>query len=231
LNKTPIQGVGKLYSKFNESELIMKQLFESRLIGISKSCKNIEVTKNLVKTFRESTKNSVEHILNMSKCVYEMKIKKDYGELNDYDMNYFCMSVGFKEDSSTFRKFKLMGERYQQFKKYMDKLPSSYTVLYEITTLDPDKFEELMKDGSIYNYITLKDVKKLGNKITKSICDDISFTVSFDKKINPLTKKSLFSIIGELSTLEEVTIEIPKKYQSFLQLKKVSTVPRLCSHV
>ena len=199
----------------------MKELFKSRLIGISKNCLDIELTKSLVATFRESTKGSVEHILNMSKCVYEMKIKKDYGELNDYDMNYFCLSVGFKEDSSTFRKFKLMGERYEQFKKYMDKLPSSYTVLYEITTLDADKFEELMMDGSIYNYITLKDVKKLGNKLSNTMqnVDDISFSVNFSKSnLTKTTKNYLESVLSELIKFNDLNVTLPKKESTFFRL-------------
>lgn len=184
----------------------MKELFESRLIGISKSCQNIEITRNLVMKFRDSTKKSIEHILNMCKCVYEMKLKNESGELNEYDMNYFCLSVGFKEDSSTFRKFKLIGERYEQFIKYMDHLPSSYSVLYEITTLDPDKFEELMNDGSIYNYITLKDVKKLGNKIPSSpIIDDLSFNVKFNLNTIPEDE------------LKKIQIVVKYLYQSSLK--------------
>ena len=107
------------------SSYMIKKLHESRLIGLSKDCRNLDITKGLVNTFKASTKSSVEHILKMSKCVYELKIREDKGELNNYDISYFCFSVGIDKESSTFRKFKLMGERYDSFMKYMDKLPSS----------------------------------------------------------------------------------------------------------
>ncbi len=59
--------------------------------------------------------------------------------------------------------------------------------------------------------------------------DEVSFKVSFDKKVNQSTKESLVSIIRELSLLEEVTIDVPKKYQSFLPPQKMSSIPQICS--
>jgi hypothetical protein len=140
-------------------------------------------------------------------------------------MNYFCFSVGLTRDGSTFRKFEQIGKHSEKFWKYIDKLPDSYTVLYEITTLDSDRFEELMINNQITSYVTLKDIKELGNKLIKTQTDEVSFKVSFDKKVNKSTKESLISIIRDLSFLEEVTIEVPKKYQSFLPSHRMNPNP------
>ena len=147
------------------------------------------------------------------------------GELDKTDMNYFCFSVGLKREGSTFRKFEQIGKYSETFWKYVDKLPDSYTVLYEITTLDSDRFEELMSNNQITSYVTLKDIKELGNKLVKTQTDEVSFKVSFDKKVNKSTKESLISIIRDLSSLEEVTIEVPKKYQSFLPSHRMNPNP------
>ena len=222
-------GVGKLYSKFIESELIMKLSNQLQLQTYQTTCKNLTVVNEYITYYQQYTRNTVENILKLSSLIVEMKEKEKSGELDKTDMNYFCFSVGLTRDGSTFRKFEQIGKHSETFWKYVDKLPDSYTVLYEITTLDSDKFEELMSNNQITSYVTLKDIKELGNKLVKTQTDEVSFKVSFDKKVNKSTKESLISIIRDLSSLEEVTIEVPKKYQSFLPSQKMNSIPQICS--
>ena len=222
-------GVGKLYSKFIESELIMKLSNQLQLQTYQSNCKNLTVVNEYITYYQQYTRNTVENILKLSSLIVEMKEKEKSGELDKTDMNYFCFSVGLTREGSTFRKFEQIGKHSETFWKYVDKLPDSYTVLYEITTLDSDRFEELMSNNQITSYVTLKDIKELGNKLVKTQTDEVSFKVSFDKKVNKSTKESLISIIRDLSSLEEVTIEVPKKYQSFLPSQKMNSIPQICS--
>lgn len=187
LNKDLFKGVGELYSKFIESELIMKVPNQLQLQTYKSNCKNLTTVDGYIEYYQQYTRNTVENILKLSSLIVEMKEKEKSGELDQTDMKYFCFSVGLKRDGSTFRKFEQIGKHSQTFWKYVDKLPDSYTVLYEITTLDPDKFEELMKDDEIHSYVTLRDVKRLGNKITKQKQnkDDYSFEVVFDPNLIP----------------------------------------------
>ena len=222
-------GVGKLYSKFIESELIMKLSNQLQLQTYQSNCKNLTVVNEYITYYQQYTRNTVENILKLSSLIVEMKEKEKSGELDKTDMNYFCFSVGLTREGSTFRKFEQIGKHSETFWKYVDKLPDSYTVLYEITTLDSDRFEELISNNQITSYVTLKDIKELGNKLVKTQTDEVSFKVSFDKKVNKSTKESLISIIRDLSSLEEVTIEVPKKYQSFLPSQKMNSIPQICS--
>ncbi|MDH6250211.1 hypothetical protein M2129_002221 [Polynucleobacter sphagniphilus] len=207
----------------------MKLSNQLQLQTYQTTCKNMTVVNEYITSFQQYTKNTVENILKLSSLIVEMKEKEKSGELDKTDMNYFCFSVGLTRDGSTFRKFEQIGKNSEIFWKYIDKLPDSYTVLYEITTLDPDRFEELMSNNQITSYVTLKDIKQLGNKLGKNQTDEVSFKVSFDKKVNKSTKESLISIIRDLSSLEEVTIEVPKKYQSFLPSQKMNSIPQICS--
>ena len=211
--------------KFIESELIMKLSNQLQLQTYQTTCKNLTVVNEYITYYQQYTRNTVENILKLSSLIVEMKEKEKSGELDKTDMNYFCFSVGLKREGSTFRKFEQIGKHSETFWKYVDKLPDSYTVLYEITTLDSDKFEELMSNNQITSYVTLKDIKELGNKLVKTQTDEVSFKVSFDKKVNKSTKESLISIIRDLSSLEEVTIEVPKKYQSFLPSHRMNSNP------
>lgn len=207
----------------------MKLSNQLQLQTYQTTCKNLTVVNEYITYYQQYTRNTVENILKLSSLIVEMKEKEKSGELDKTDMNYFCFSVGLTRDGSTFRKFEQIGKHSETFWKYVDKLPDSYTVLYEITTLDSDKFEELMSNNQITSYVTLKDIKELGNKLVKTQTDEVSFKVSFDKKVNKSTKESLISIIRDLSSLEEVTIEVPKKYQSFLPSQKMNSIPQICS--
>lgn len=199
----------------------MKPSNQLQLKTYQTQCKNLTVVNDYINHYQQYTRNTVENILKLSSLIVEMKEKEQSGELDKSDMKYFCFSVGLKREGSTFRKFEQIGKHSETFLKYIDKLPDSYTVLYEITTLDPDKFEELMSKNQITSYVTLKDIKELGNKSTKPNGERVSFTVTFDKKMNQSTKQSLISIIKELHSLEEVIIEVPKKHQSFLPPQKM----------
>ena len=192
-------------------------------------CKDLITVNRYIQYYQQFTRSTVENILKLSCLIVEMKEKEQSGELNQSDVDYFCLSVGLNRKGSTFRKFEQIGKHAESFWKYIDKLPDSYTVLYEITTLDPDRFEELMSNNQITSYVTLKDVKRLGNKPVIGNTDLVSFTVSFDKKVNGTTRESLISIIRDLSSLKEVSIEVPKKYQSFLPPKKMMISSQICS--
>lgn len=203
----------------------MKLSNQLQLQTYQSNCKNLTVVNKYITYYQQYTRNTVENILKLSSLIVEMKEKEKTGELDKTDMKYFCFSVGLNRDGSTFRKFEQIGKHSETFWKYVDKLPDSYTVLYEITTLDSDRFEELMSNNQITSYVTLKYIKELGNKLVKTQTDEVSFKVSFDKKVNKSTKESLISIIRDLSSLEEVTIEVPKKYQSFLPSHRMNPNP------
>ena len=203
----------------------MKLSNQLQLQTYQSNCKNLTVVNEYITYYQQYTRNTVENILKLSSLIVEMKEKEKSGELDKTDMNYFCFSVGLTREGSTFRKFEQIGKHSETFWKYVDKLPDSYTVLYEITTLDSDRFEELMSNNQITSYVTLKDIKELGNKLIKTQTDEVSFKVIFDKKVNKSTKESLISIIRDLSFLEEVTIEVPKKYQSFLPSHRMNPNP------
>ena len=174
-----------------ESKLIMKLSNQLQLQTYQSNCKNLTTVNSYIQHYQQYTRNTVENILKLSSLIVEMKEKEQSGELDKSDMKYFCFSVGLKREGSTFRKFEQIGKCSDMFRKYIDRLPDSYTVLYEITTLDSDKFEELMSKNQIHSYVTLKDIKKLGNKIPnqKQTKDDLSFRVVFD--LNHIPKESL----------------------------------------
>jgi hypothetical protein len=131
---------------------------------LANRCKDISVTTRFIENCQLATKNAIEQILNMGTAVKEVYELSKSGELNIYDLNYFCMNVGISQKSSTFRKYKAIGENANKFRQYMDRLPSAFSTLYEIATLDADTFEKIFINGNNCQGLTLKQIKHLANK-------------------------------------------------------------------
>lgn len=141
----------------------MKTFAEKQQL-IVKRCKDKTSTDKLIKRYQTSTKGAIEHILNMGVAVKEVYELSKSGQLNEYDLNYFCMSVGISQKSSMFRKYKAIGEKADKFMTYLDKMPSAFTSLYEIATLEADLFEEIFIKGNYGQNLTLKQIRQLANK-------------------------------------------------------------------
>jgi len=186
---------------------------------------NPSLVKELIEKYQSDTKNAVQNILNMCRTVRLLNDKVKSKELTEADLNYFCATVCLDKKSSTFRKYLCIADKAQLFEKYLEKVPASYTILYEITTLDPDQFELLLKSKQLSNFITLKEVKRISGK-TPSVqpknTSEVVLSVKFDT--TNVSKESL-KVIAEcyeyLKPLHDVEIAIPnaKMLQSALTKK------------
>ncbi len=174
---------------------------------LANRCKDISVTTRFIKNYQLATKNAIEQILNMGTAVKEVYELSKSGELNVYDLNYFCMNVGISQKSSTFRKYKAIGENADKFRLYMDRLPSAFSTLYEIATLDADTFEEIFINGYNCQGLTLKQIKHLAKKNNPVPTKNNSKT-SNPNYVSPASMKKLFKVMNRFpvyipSTLTE----------------------------
>ena len=98
------------------------------------TCTNKAIADEFVNRYRLHTQNALENVLCMGEAVFEIcrKVKSD--ELDKSDLAYFCKTVHLDPKSSTFRKYKAIGENASRFRQVLDKLPSSFSVLYEDNT-------------------------------------------------------------------------------------------------
>jgi hypothetical protein len=145
-----------------------KTLFEKQQL-IIKKCKDKILTDGFIAKYQESSKGAIEQILNMGESVLKVYELSKNGNLNEYDLNYFCMNVGINQKSSTFRKYKAIGENADKFRECMNKLPSAFSVLYELATLEADLFERIVINGEFGKNLTLKQVRQLANKGNASV--------------------------------------------------------------
>ena len=124
-------------------------------------CVNKTITDEFVRRYQSSTKNALENILCMGEAVNEIYKKVKSKELDQSDLEYFCQSVHLDPKGSTFRKYKAIGENASRFREVLEKLPPTFSVLYEIATLDADDFELFTKNTTLSKSTTLEEFKQI----------------------------------------------------------------------
>jgi hypothetical protein len=194
------------------SNLISRQ---QKLESIASQCKDVALMNSMIERYQYSTKNAVENILNMCIAVSEISKRYKSHEINEFDLIYFCSQVGLDRKSPTFRKYRQIGDHAQRFVKHMNTLPSAYTVLFQITTLDPDKFEELINSNQITPSLSLEKLKEITNSAVKKQSDpnEVYFSVAFNiKDISDETKKYLQESLETISKNDDLEIIIPKRH-------------------
>ena len=134
-----------------------------KLQVVSTKCKNKVLMDELINEYQSSTKSAVENILTMCRAVKEIDEKREGNLINDFDVMYFCATVNLDPKSSTYRKYRKIGAYADKFQQYIDCLPSAYTVLFQITTLEPEKFEQLIEANQITPSLSLEQLKILVN--------------------------------------------------------------------
>lgn len=198
----------------------IKTVSNSKELGVE--LKNKEIVDVYISSYQEQTKSAIGHILNMCATVYEINEKVLKRELTFKDLKYFCDSVSLDRKSSYFRKHICIGKHAEIFKQYLEKLPSAVSVLYQIATLDSDKFEELVKTDQITPGITLRELKLISSSTPvdeKFLPSTYSIKFKFDARLIDKSRlEKLVEICNELQGCEDISVDFDKvKLNSLLK--------------
>ena len=181
-----------------------------KLENLKTRCTDISFINQSISNYQKQTKNVVEQTLLMCETVNSIHEKVKKGELKECDLDYFCNSVGLDKKGSTFRKFICISRHSESFRKYIDRVPSTISVLYEITTLDADMFDMMIKNDLLNQSITLNEIKKLSNKsVVKNISNEVCIKIEFD--IENTSQESLIlinQIKDSLKSNNEIKVHI-----------------------
>ena len=188
---------------------------------------NKDAIEHYISTYQTQTKNAVENIIQMSLTVKEIQDKIIDGVLEEQDLDYFCTRVGLNKTSSAFRKLSCIARHADKFLTYIDKLPSASSVLYEITTLDPEVFEKMINDESIHPFITLNQLKIVSKKIPDRNVNDqpvniLDITVKFDvTKISGKTIELIAEFYESMMSQGDAEVFLSKdKFQQAINFRQ-----------
>lgn len=117
----------------------------------------VVVTVNeYIRRFNEFRNKTAESHIKMGSVVCAA-----HTNLSDVQFDRFCKYIGFDSKSSTIRKFMKIGKQAELLSKFLDKLPSSWTSLYQLVQLDSAILESALVDGTITHDISGTSIQKL----------------------------------------------------------------------
>lgn len=171
----------------------VRKTYQDKINALREKCTNTQEISQFITAYQTQTKSAVENTLNMCETVNNIHQKVKTGILNEIDLDYFCLSVGLSKNSSTFRKYVCIANHADKFRVYLDRMPSACSVLYEITTLDPDMFDNLINNNLLSQRTTLTTLKKITGKVpvknNSSSKNCVTLKIEFDP--NLITKKDM----------------------------------------
>jgi hypothetical protein len=143
----------------------------------------IEDDENLVKhershyvaEFKRGVEKTARATLETCRVVYEAS-----RVLDNYQFQNFCTEVGYRDGSSSIRKFIAIGKVYPRFIQYADQLPSAWTAIYQITQIPADDFDAYIKHGKRLDELKGKRLAELTRKTMSTA--DITTPLPYDNK-------------------------------------------------
>lgn len=112
-----------------------------------------------VAAFKRGVEKTARATLEMCRVTYEAR-----QALDNYQFENFCKEVGYRDNSSTIRKFIAIGKVYPRFIEYADQLPCAWTTIYQITQIPADDFDAYLKHGKRLDELKGKRLAELTKK-------------------------------------------------------------------
>ena len=126
-----------------------------------------------VAEFKRGVEKTARATLETCRVVYEASRM-----LDSYQFQNFCKEIGYRDNSSTIRKFIAIGKVYPRFIQYADQLPSGWTTIYQITQIPADDFERYLENGKRLDQLKGKRLQGLLG-LTKPLTD-LTAPLKFD---------------------------------------------------
>jgi len=180
-----------------------------------------------VKAFKAGVEKTARSTLEMCRVVYEASVS-----LDGFQFGEFCKDIGFKDYSSTVRKYIAIGKLYPRFIQYADMLPASWTNIYLITQIPAEAFEECIKEKFPLYKLTGAKLDELV-KSTKDInVIDASLTFNkkesgytfgkllFTKRIDDVDWRAMEKALNELSARLPIKFVVNKEVAEIIQKRK-----------
>jgi hypothetical protein len=120
---------------------------------------DLEATLRLfVGEYKSFTKQAAEHLIRKCATVAEAE-----ATLPEETFERFLTAVGLDKKSSTFRKYRKIGDEADRLLAVADRLPDNWTTLYTLAKLEKQEFDTLVTSNSLHPGITASGLSSISS--------------------------------------------------------------------
>lgn len=181
-----------------------------------------------VKLFRACEEKTARATLEMCRSVYEAS-----KVLNEAEFDAFCREIGYKDTSSSIRKFLAIGKVMPRMIQFAEQLPASWTNIYLLTQIPANTFEAMLEQGRSFKKLTNSDLVSLvketrdNNSITGHLPQDkqtkqlVFAKVAFTKlPVDDIDWRAMRKAFAELESRLPIKFSINKRSEEAWQVRK-----------
>ena len=177
-----------------------------------------------VAAFKQGVEKTARATLEMCRVTYEAR-----QALDNYQFENFCKEVGYRDSSSTIRKFIAIGKVYPRFIQYADQLPCAWTTIYQITQIPADEFDAYLKHGKRLDMLKGKRLAELTKKtldasdVTKPLVFDddekghVFAKVVATKNMDDKDWRAIEKAMNEMAARLPVRFVVPKAFVEMIE--------------
>lgn len=145
-------------------------------------------------------------ILCLAETCYEAKVK-----LTTPEFKQFTKEVRLDSSNSTLSKYLKIGSASVRLRKVEDRLPSTWTVLYNLACLDLNDFNKVMP--IISSDMTAKNIREVLGTTNNSISLVVpDMTIDLSNKVTP-RKREIYFELQALAIKYKFSIKLSKTFQ------------------
>jgi len=159
-----------------------------------------------VDNFRATRKKSSESILDLCQIVAEAELV-----LERKDFKKFLEGIDVKRRGSTFRKLRAIGEAVSRLKPHSSKLPTSWTTIYQIASLETSAFDRLVREKMLTPTLTAKQIKAAFNPCTPKAVSRTALVKVTVRNIDAPILDAIRAEIERLCAKHNVHLDFPKR--------------------
>lgn len=109
-----------------------------------------------VARYRSLLKKSGGSIIEQAKTIHEVET-----ELGKKHQASFYRQIGLDPEGATVRKLRVIGENSPRFQPFLDRIPSTWTTLYDLAKLSMDDFKRVTDADLLTPFVTAKEIREL----------------------------------------------------------------------
>ena len=114
--------------------------------------------------YNSFARKTAESIIQLASTLIEAK-----NNLDPIEFETFTKKVNVDVNSSTYKKLMVIGNKASRFDADLEKLPQTWTTIYQLAKIDADQYELLASNNVITPFMTAKDIT---NKINISSANE-----------------------------------------------------------